>query len=176
MKIKTSLFLVIIFLISCSNKKEHIYNETVTRIYFNVSDHFEKVYEKFNNEEYPVIYEYKEANTVADPDGFFLDSKNADIRNLNQFVTTATEQFYMLEPSDNAKSFHTSTAQYFDLVRNDFAKSLEAYINCSSPEQKDSITNAINQLYEKISDHEDEMQKTQIQYIEKEGYTPQPRE
>jgi hypothetical protein len=77
----------------------------------------------------------------------------------------------LLKPSEKAMPFHTKLEEYLQLVSVNFANALQTYLdlNCECPDQKDSLTQTIHQLYKRISAIEDQCLEEQKKYIESIG-------
>lgn len=157
------LFLGCLFLFSCTQKQEYIYNETLTREYYGISEVFEETYDLFSSGEYKTSDEWSNE--------FARNTAIRDAENLKNRVRMAKEIVDLLKPSDAAKDVHAKVNDFFDSVSSDYANTLEFYgnINCNCPEKKDSVKNRINQIYDQISTMEDEALALQKKYFEKIG-------
>lgn len=166
-----SLFIGLCLLVffNCSPNKEYYYNETATNAYYAVSRSFEEAYEAFSAGRYSTAYE-----RVQKKDNIFPKIKANRGNDLALTVSSDIEVFHKLTPSDAAKDFHEKISEYFDMVKGDFAQSIQYYvtIDCDCPEKKDSVTLVIDKLYEDISNLENEMLEVQLKYIESVGYKP----
>lgn len=172
---KTKTLLIILSLLSlfcCTKGKDYLYNEIAVNDYYSVSNSFEGAYKDFSEGKYSTAYE-----RVQNKDDMF-PKMTANIGNdLALSVSSSTKGFYKLTPSSAAKDFHAKLIKYFDMVKGDFAQSLQYYvtIDCDCPEKRDSVTTVIHKLYNDISDLEDEMLEVQKKYMESIGHKPKER-
>lgn len=155
---------VLVLMFGCGNS-EQVYNETIARIYYEVSDMLEASYKKIEKGEYQTTFEKGSE--------FHKPQTLIDAQNLKSLVATEVEIYDLLKPSDAANDFHAKVGDFFRMVNEEYVTSLEflGNIDCDCPEKKDSVIASIKTIYGKISKNEDKMLETQKQYFEKIGAT-----
>lgn len=165
---KTKILLVAlgcIFLQGCTNK-EYVYNETVARLYYGVSENFEGINKKLNNNEYETTYDM-----VRKGKEFGVTNTGRDIQKLKTVAEGSILNMESLEPSPEGKELHDKMNLFFTKIMDEYIPQLDAYknIDCDCPEQKDSIKQILNKVYNDISDLENNLLETQKEYHKKVG-------
>ncbi|MDH6308567.1 phage-related protein [Dysgonomonas sp. PFB1-18] len=146
---------IIIGLTACMGNANYAYNEKVASNYFYVSELFEEVYKRLNDD----------ALRVSDVENL-RDNTNNVIENMNELKNELN--------IDSATEFHEKALEYFNLVSKDFSDLADSYVNlnCDCPEKKDSIRSLAKELYNKTSTIEDQMLEEQVKFMDKVGLKP----
>jgi len=165
-----------ISLCSCTGgNKEYVYNETVSNNVYWLTEHYvESVYADFKNGYIQTAYEMRN-----DPMNEFRNKTPETVSdNLKKEIDSAFEKLNALEPSEQAKDFHQAITDYLNAVKGPLADALLAYctLDTLDEEQKNALTQKVNEAYDKICEIETGMFEVQKTYFKNVGLKGKEKE
>ena len=98
--------------------------------------------------------------------------------NLKKEIDSAFEKLNALEPSEQAKDFHQAITDYLNAVKGPLADALLAYctLDTLDEEQKNALTQKVNEAYDKICEIETGMFEVQKTYFKNVGLKGKEKE
>lgn len=165
-----------ISLCSCTGgNKEYVYNETVSNNVYWLTEHYvESVYADFKNGYIQTAYEMRNDSMNE----FRNKTPETVSDNLKKEIDSAFEKLNALEPSEQAKDFHQAITDYLNAVKGPLADALLAYctLDTLDEEQKNALTQKVNEAYDKICEIETGMFEVQKTYFKNVGLKGKEKE